>query len=341
MRTLEFIVFYNPTNEDATITVTGVDAQANEFQFVSTIEAERRGGWNLRNETSMPDGVFSVTVISTVPIFTAQSHYVPDTGEAFTRMADRIKDDPPPPPPTGEFSGVILDIEFSNGSLRGRGSGILGEVGETTISIVNDGENNANVELIFFNRNEAEPLANSRHMVEVVAGTRSEFTLSSFGFPAEADLALVYQADQKVLVSAEVSWNNRLFRIDAAQQAATQWSLSNSTLNQIQNGVIRNEELLVFNPTNEVVEVQVEFVRANGESFTEVMLLEPLEFGEIDATNLPPSWGSGQPYQTVNVTSTATVLFGLEYWARRNRDVFNLTDLATGEIVDIATVLVI
>ena len=71
---------------------------ANTFEFTSTIEAQRRGGWNLRNEASMPDGVFSVTITSTVDIFAAQSHYVPSTGESWMRMGDRIVDDPPPPP---------------------------------------------------------------------------------------------------------------------------------------------------------------------------------------------------------------------------------------------------
>ena len=71
------------------------------------------------------------------------------------------------------------------------------------------------------------------------------------------------------------------------------------------------------------------------------MSLDPLEFGEIDATLLPPSLGEGRPFFGIRVTSTIPVSVGLEYWARENKEVFNLSGLASGEIVRLSEVLVL
>ena len=333
----DFIVFYNPGQGETTVTVTGFGANGKVFELVSQLESRRRGGWNLRNEPGVPEGAFGVKVSSTGPIVAAMSHYAPGRGNAFTNLGDENG---------GATGGVIFDVEFSDrgrgmGHMRGNSSGPTMLVSDSTIGIFNSGENAAEVRLVFLNRDESQQLSNNSRTLTVDAGERLTFDLGALQFPEDAEVSLVYESDEPVTVGATVTRKNQSFGISAALAAATAWEFTNPVLNQIQNGVLRTEDLFVFNPTNRSFDVQVEFFYANGESRTETISLDPLEFGEIDATLLPPSLGEGRPFFGIRVTSTIPVSVGLEYWARENNEVFNLTGLASGDIVRLSEVLVL
>ena len=342
----DFIVFYNPGEGEVTVTVTGFGANGMVFELVSTLESMRRGGWNLANEPGVPEGGFGVRVSSSAPIVAAMSHYAPGRGNAFTNLGEENG---------GATGGVIFDVEFSE---RGRGMGRIagsagsagsagnagnepGLVSDSTISIFNSGENVAEVRLVFFNRDESQPLTNNIRMVTIDGGERITFDLDEMQFPEEANVSLVYESDEPVSVGATVTRKNQSFGISSALSAATEWEFTNPVLNNIQNGVLRTEDLFVFNPTDQAFDVKIEYFYANGESRTETISLNPLEFGEIDATLLPPSLGEGRPFFGIRVTSSVPVSVGLEYWARENKEVFNLSGLASGDIVRLSEVLVL
>ena len=328
----DFIVFYNPGESAVTVTVTGVSVSGESFTLESTIDAKRRGGWNLAAEDSVPDGHFGVIVSSTDDVAVGLSHYYPGV-DASGSLGD---------PDGGARAGAIFDVEFS-GSRRGLGAGNnsgIGEVDDTRITIFNPGRVEANVEIVFFNRDETNPLSGGRRSITVDARSRFAFDLSSLNFPPDAELALVYESDQAVTVGATVRTDRgRVFAVEAVDTASTQWEFTTPILNTVQNGLNRTDELYVFNPTGETVDVTIEFFYANGEMVTETMTIGSLDFGEVDASGLPPSRGGGRPFFGVRMISSSAIVVGMEYWSRDARDIFDLARLASGRTAPLSSVL--
>jgi hypothetical protein len=296
------------------------------------IDAKRRGGWNLAAEDAVPNGAFGVIVSSTGDIVVALSHYMP----GFDASGSLGETD------GGALAGAIFDVEFS-GRGRGLGSGNnsgIGPIDDTRITIFNAGRVEANVEIVFVNRDQANPLNNARRTVAVDARSRFSFDVSAMGFPPSAELALVYESDEAVTVGATVRTDRgRLFAVEAVDTAATQWEFTTPILNRIQSGLNRTDELYIFNPTGQEIDVTVEFFYANGEKDTETLSIGSLEFAEIDASGLPPSMGQGRPYFGIRMISSSAIVAGLEFWSRDARDIFDLARLSSGRTAPLASVL--
>jgi hypothetical protein len=153
-------------------------------------------------------------------------------------------------------------------------------------------------------------------------------------------LALVYESDEAVTVGATVRTDRgRLFAVEAVDTAATQWEFTTPILNRIQSGLNRTDELYIFNPTGQEIDVTVEFFYANGEKDTETLSIGSLEFAEIDASGLPPSMGQGRPYFGIRMISSSAIVAGLEFWSRDARDIFDLARLSSGRTAPLASVL--
>jgi len=79
--TSDFLVWFNPGDDDATVTVTlRSEAGTDLAPLVFTAAQLRRGGLNFAQTTSIPEGNYSVRVDSTQPIIVSRSHYVRQGG---------------------------------------------------------------------------------------------------------------------------------------------------------------------------------------------------------------------------------------------------------------------
>ena len=72
----DFLVWYNPTSENATVTVTLIRDTGEELDpIVFDLERYRRGGLNFQSHTGIPDDLYAVRIESTQPIIASRSHY--------------------------------------------------------------------------------------------------------------------------------------------------------------------------------------------------------------------------------------------------------------------------
>lgn len=77
----DFLVWFNPGNDDATVTVTFTsEAGIDQTPLVFTTQQLRRGGLNIAQIADMLDGEYSVRIDSTQPILVSRSHYAPHQG---------------------------------------------------------------------------------------------------------------------------------------------------------------------------------------------------------------------------------------------------------------------
>lgn len=77
----DFLVWFNPGNDDATVTVTfRSDAGIDHTPLVFTTAQLRRGGVNIAAITDLLEGNYSIRVDSTQPIIVSRSHYIREGG---------------------------------------------------------------------------------------------------------------------------------------------------------------------------------------------------------------------------------------------------------------------
>ncbi len=87
---LDFIVWYNPTDTSATITITARTPGGTTVSHQASVEALRRGGISFNDATWAPLGDFSVSITSSTPLVAALSHYEPGIGQGFISLGDPV-----------------------------------------------------------------------------------------------------------------------------------------------------------------------------------------------------------------------------------------------------------
>lgn len=321
----DFVVFYNPNDAAVNVELFGVNSTGRVFRLQQTVDGFRRGGWNLNDAPGVPNGEFGLIVRASAPIGVAMSHYEDDGDSAYGEMGEMGG---------GALAGMVFDVEFEGRERQGGP-----EFTQTVLTILNATEDLAIVRLFFMTR-DGDPPANNDHTVEIDGGAREEYTLADFGLEDATDLALVYSSDIEVTVSGVVEREDKMFHVDGTPTAATEWTYTNPILNQIRNGQVRSDDLFVFNPGEETAELTIEFFYANGDAYEETLTLEHLDVTTIDISAFPPSDGSGRPVFGVRVISSSTIVSGLQYWTRGEREAFSLDRIIDGIIVDLADVLV-
>lgn len=70
-RTRDFLVYYNPTDEEVIVAVVAYLADGSAVPLFATLGPQRRGGWNINDEAQIPPGAYSLQVIASQPIVAA------------------------------------------------------------------------------------------------------------------------------------------------------------------------------------------------------------------------------------------------------------------------------
>lgn len=326
----DFIVFYNDNDSSVDVELIGYDDSGEAFRLSKTIQAKRRGGWNIAAESDIAQGVFGVRLISNLPVVTALSHYNEMTGDAFGELG--VADG-------GALAGAILSLEFED-RLAGVDGGD-GTPGDTIVSIFNPGTVDAHVDLTFIRRDSDSQITSAATTVSVAAQRRAEVSLASLGLSSIEELSMVYRSDVAVAVHAEVVRSNNTFGILAESAAATQWTFVDSSLDRFRtDGRVRTEDAFVFNPSGFEVHVTFQFVFSNGTVITSNKSLDPLEVEDVDARFEDASFSSTDLSFVVYITASAPVVAGLESWSGQAGGGFATGGLPSGTVVSLADVLI-
>lgn len=327
----DFVVFYNDNDSSVDVELIGYDDSGEAFRLSKNIEANRRGGWNIAGESGIPQGVFGVRLVSSLPVVTALSHYNETTGDAFGNLGAADG---------GALAGAILSLEFED-RLAGIGGGD-GTPGDTIVSIFNPGSTDASVDLTFINRDLDTQITSAATTVSVAAQKRAEVSLADLGLSSVAELSMVYRSDTQVAVHAQVIRSNNTFGIDAESAAATQWTFVDSSLDRFRtDGRVRTEDAFVFNPSGTDVDVTIQFVFSNGTIITSNKSLGSLEVEDVDARFEDANFSSSSLSFVVHITATAPVVAGLESWSGQAGGGFATGGLPLGTVVSLADLLIL
>lgn len=162
----DFLVWYNPGNENTTVSVTLIeeDGTARDPIIIETARFTR-GGINLQTSGDIPDGVFAVRIESTQPISVSRSHYA-DSGPPRSRPEGYAEAGA-----TGEPSAVGI---VAWGADPGE-TPAPGDAPTITLSFFNPGTEDAVVRVDLYAEGETEPVMSFPAAVVVAAGRTGVF----------------------------------------------------------------------------------------------------------------------------------------------------------------------
>lgn len=361
--TRDFVLFYNPNQQDVTVTLTAYTSGGQQITLQRTVGAERRGGWNLNAETGVPAGVFGVRVQASAPIVAALSHYEIVTGRGFGALGTSDG---------GATAGVITTIEFDdhdednhrrgggddNGGGGGGGGGnddgtpdqgpgdAPGTPGSTSfpansyLTVLNTTNTPATVRFTFVTHEDDAPLANNTRTIVVPAQSRGGLSIRDLGFPIDDEFGAVYRSDVPVTVTAAVYQGRDALGAEAATIAATQWGFGEGYMSRLRAGFEVTEDIYLFNPTGSNVSVTVQFQFSNGQTVNVTKSLSGLELEDVKVHATPEILAMGEDvFYGVRVIATGTIVAALEHWDRSLGGGFATLGVPSGTIVPISQVL--
>lgn len=260
----DFIVLYNPGDDDVVVTLTGVTEAGGTFVLQQTVEGHRRGGWDLRREDDAPNGAFGLVLDSSSPIVVSRSHYNVTLGAAFGQLGQAGG---------GAMAGAILglDVDDADEDFPSVLNLFNAENGAAQVTItIQPGDD----DVVFFPES---------HIVNLEANSFTQIELADFGLPQDQDLTIVYSSDVPITMSALTSHQGRVFGVPSVTQAATGWQFASGSVDRIQDGELRTDDVFIFNPTNSSIQVTVTFTFSNGEVIQIDKSLDPNESEDVDA----------------------------------------------------------
>jgi hypothetical protein len=227
----DFITFFNPNDNAVTVTLTAY-TDAGLFTLQQTVEANRRGGWNLDAETSLPLGAFGLRLTSApasggdphIGIVAALSHYNAVDGEGDLSLGD---------PDGGTNAGIIPSLTYSPDS-------------NPQITFFNPSNAQISVTIRGTYINAALPTFNRI----LTVGARDSITLegADIGLVSAQPIGLRYTSTGDVTVLARQSTTDDSDATQASTQAASSWYFGDAFINADSAGVTYLETLNFFNP---------------------------------------------------------------------------------------------
>ena len=246
----EFITFQNTTGEVTKVSLfllpqTGVGGP---IELVFTLDAYRRGGWNLNAELAsgqlagkIQPGVFGVTLVATEPIVAAKSSF--GNGGASSQLGT---------PGLGSTVGAIAEGQI----------GLSSEA--ETISVFNTSSTDATVTLQFIFQTGGA----IRQTVNVAAGRVTQVSVADIAlFPSGSPYGVIFESSQTVIVSSNTRGLGESLSSTSAADAHSFWAFSEGFA-PIQGGQV-TEYLRVYNPglNDTLLEITLRFTDGQTETF--------------------------------------------------------------------------
>jgi subtilisin-like proprotein convertase family protein len=236
----DFIVFYNPTDEDVKVDLTlfGDDIV---IERTLTIAARRRGGWNLRQDPAIPVGTYGALITAFRPIVAAVSSYNTQLGGGYGALALDG---------TGSTRGVLPEGQFGLASTN------------EVVQILNVNNASANVTITFAFANGSA----YRHVQNVLPRSRVGLDVASLpSFPTGQPYAISYESNVPVSLSLATFAFDEGEGSAFAQRANSLWAYGDGFRPAGNTGQV-TEYLKIYNPADDDVLIEIELRFNDGAS---------------------------------------------------------------------------
>lgn len=252
----DFMLFYNPGNVAANVTVTLYYADGQTTSFSQSVPALRRGGINFDEDSRIVrSGKFGVRVTSDLPIVSSLSSYnLPRSGgDGLLGDADG-----------GSTRGVVTNIVSGGGSTA-------------SVSILNT--NSAPATVTFTANYARVDIPNLVRVFNVPANSSFNVGLASLGLLAGQTAGLSYSSNLPVTFQA---WEYKFGdgnTTTSATSAGREFTFGDLFVNPALAGLKYIEQLGLYNPTGTAATVNIRFLFTDGTSTT---LTRSLNAGSFD-----------------------------------------------------------
>lgn len=295
----DFIVIYNSSSSEATIELELEDNSGNVYRYGSTVPAERRGGWSIRDLPGLPEGVYTARVSGD------QAFVLGGTRYALGRAAATIE----MPARSLASAGVIVDVEFDTDDS---------DPDDTFLFLANSGDTEVQVRFTALTGDGGTISGPASFTVSVAAGDSTRVSLRGQGFTdADDDLSLAYRADAPITVNVVAQRLDQLAFVLPETRASTSWSFYRGFFDEIEESEIEAEDVLLFNPTGSPAEVTVTLRLSDGTRFTQSQTLASLEVATFDG-DFEFDASMGFPFEglfvSLSVESSSLLVAMLENW---------------------------
>jgi hypothetical protein len=339
------LVIYNPNNEEAHVTLTAFTESGQVVSVTKSIDALRRGGWNLHRALDVSEGLYGIRVTSDVPIVAALTHYDITEQRGYGSLGQT----------GGATAGYIASIDPDDNSDDGtpdqggsndddgtpdQGNGRANR--RATLGLLNAGDTAATVILKFVDRQHGDTVVVAERTLTVPPGSHDKVDIASLGIVADAGFGVVYESDLPVTVAASVFRGNDAIGVEATAVAATTWTFGEGFMSAARAGVSVFEDLYVFNPGAAGANVTVEFFLGDGRTYSVSDSMDSLKIEDFELHDLPGLLALGATsYFGVRITATVPVVAAFEHWDSLLGGGFATQGLPGGTIVALADILVL
>lgn len=297
----DFVVFYNPNDFDVDVTFTAFLQDGTQAQFTQTVEAQRRGGWNINAIPSLPVGSFGATVSA--------------------QAADPAND--------GAFEGIAAALSHFDQAATA-GFGLLGDHQLGTFNVVTsitqgDGVNS---QVAIFNPNNSPAtvqltgkyiraaLPELNRTIEIPAGRQVVLSGTDLGLIANQPAGLELSSNVPVTVIASEDQFGEGNGVTGTVAAAQSWFFGDAFINSIRAGETYFEFLTVYNPAAFGADVTIELLFTDGTSSSINLSLDARGFGEVRLHERPEILNRPDPlsFFSINITAPTPVTAGFVHY---------------------------
>ncbi len=261
----DFVLFYNPTNVDASVTITMVYDDGSTTTFMRSLGALRRGGLNFDTDSAVTrSGRFGVRISSTQPIVAAMSSYDIANSRGFGLLGN---------PEGGSVAGAVPSISTGGGV-------------ESSLSIFNATNTAASVNVRFtYSRVNLPDLVRT---LSVDANSRRTFTLAQLGLVDSQPAGIRYDSSVPVTLTAIQYQNGDGDATEAGTAAGTIALFGDAFVNPAFAGVTYIESMGLCNPASISVDISIRFLFTDGTiSPATVVTVGPHDFADVSIDQNP------------------------------------------------------
>lgn len=291
------ITIYNPNPFDIVVTLTAHSSEGTVV-LTRTIAAERRGGWNIGATTSLPLGIFGVTLTS-----------------APADSADQA-----------EFIGIVAGLTHYD-IERGGAYGVLGQPNlGSTMGSVPTLTHGASVtsEIAFYNpgflpttivitgKYVNASLPNLSRTIDLPAFGSIVLSGASLGLVADQAIGLSYRANAPVTMLAAEYQRGEANASSAITDVGTRYFFGDAFINKASAGINYYETLAFYNPAAAATVVTVRLIFTTGEVSTFTVPVSAQGFAQVNLHERPEILNRPTNANYFSIELTAPTQFGVE-----------------------------